>query len=84
MSHAGEVVVYSRPRCTYCMRLRFGLRRRRVRYREVNISEDPQAAASVRAVANGIETVPTVVVGNRWLVNPSAGEVVVALEASAF
>lgn len=75
--------MYSRPRCTLCMRLRFGLRRRRIAYREVNIWDDPEAAASVRAVANGQETTPTVVVGNRWLVNPSAGEVVVALEAAA-
>jgi hypothetical protein len=65
------------------MQLRFALRRRRIRYREVNIWHDLEAAASVRNVANGNETVPTVVVGNRWLVNPSAGEVAMALQAAA-
>jgi mycoredoxin len=30
---------------------------------EINIWEDPQAAARVRSVANGNETVPTVFVG---------------------
>ena len=49
-----------------------GLRLRRIRFTEVNIWEDAEAAAAVRAVANGNETVPTVHVAGRWLVNPSA------------
>jgi len=36
------------------------------------------AAAAVRAVAGGSETVPTVQVGDRWLVNPTAEEVCAA------
>jgi hypothetical protein len=39
---------------------------------EVNIWEDPSAAAFVRSVAGGNETVPTVTVGGRSFVNPSA------------
>jgi mycoredoxin len=74
-----EVVVYSRPRCGFCVRLRIGLEQKRVPFREVNIWEDPDAAAAVRAVANGNETVPTVNVGDRWMVNPSAAAVLAAL-----
>jgi len=55
--------------------LRVGLARQGIAYREVNIWEDPEAAAFVRSVARGNETVPTVTVGSVSLVNPSAGEV---------
>lgn len=66
------VIVYSRPGCPYCYLLRLGLRRRGLAFTEVNIRNDPDAAAAVRAVADGNETVPTVHVGGQWLVNPSA------------
>jgi mycoredoxin len=68
-------VVYTRPGCPFCVRLRWGLRLRRVAFTEVNIWEDPDAAALVRAAADGNETVPTVHVAGRWLVNPPPGQV---------
>ncbi len=69
------VVVYWRPGCPFCSMLRAGLRRHGVPFREVDIWADPDAAAFVRSVARGNETVPTVTVGDVALVNPSAGEV---------
>jgi mycoredoxin len=72
---AGEVTVYARPGCPYCFMLRRGLRKRKVEFTEVNIWEDPAAAAAVRAVADGNETVPTVHVAGQWLVNPKASRV---------
>jgi len=80
---APEVVVYTRPGCPYCFTLRAGLRRSGLTFREINIWEDPDAAAFVRTVANGNETVPTVVVGDVRMVNPSARRVrTVAAKAS--
>jgi mycoredoxin len=38
---------------------------------EINIWEDPDGAAFVRSVAGGNETVPTVRIGTRSVVNPS-------------
>jgi mycoredoxin len=70
-----DVVIYTRPGCPYCYRLRRGLRRRRVPFGEINIRHDSVAAAEVRTHANGTETVPTVRVGSRWLVNPAAAAV---------
>jgi glutaredoxin-like protein len=70
-----DVVVYTRPGCPYCFVLRRGLRKRKVEFTEVDIWQDPAAAATVRAVANGNETVPTVHVAGQWLVNPKAGRV---------
>lgn len=73
-----EVVVYTRPRCPYSFRLRRRLRRRGLPFREVNIFRDTAAAAAVRAAAGGDETVPTVHVGDRWLVNPTVDDVCAA------
>ncbi|MEU0482419.1 glutaredoxin domain-containing protein [Streptosporangium sp. NPDC006013] len=69
----GGVVVYWRPGCTYCMRLRTRLRFTRLRYSEINIWRDPEAAAFVRSVADGNETVPTVTVAGEAMVNPLKG-----------
>ena len=70
-----EIVVYTRPGCPYCFTLRAGLRWAGLIFREVNIWEDPEAAAFVRSVANGNETVPTVTIGHVSTVNPSARQV---------
>ncbi|MCZ7423127.1 MULTISPECIES: glutaredoxin domain-containing protein [unclassified Micromonospora] len=72
---AGEqlpITVYSRPGCPYCYLLRRSLKRRKLAFTEVDIWADPAAAAAVRAVADGNETVPTVHVAGQWLVNPRA------------
>lgn len=66
------VTVYWRPGCAFCIKLRTQLRLARIPYRKVNIWRDPEAAAFVRSVADGNETVPTVVVGDHpAMVNPS-------------
>lgn len=69
------ITVYSRPGCPYSYLLRRGLRRRGLTFTEINIWADPEAAAAVRAVADGNETVPTVHVADQWLVNPRAAKV---------
>jgi hypothetical protein len=48
-----------------------------------NIWENPEAASFVRSVADGNETVPTVVIGSTALVNPGAANVVKVLETVA-
>ncbi|WP_306357899.1 MULTISPECIES: glutaredoxin domain-containing protein [unclassified Nocardia] len=72
------VEVYWRPGCPYCRMLLGPLRRSEVRLREINIWEDAEAAARVRSVANGNETVPTVFIGDRAMVNPSVRQVLAA------
>lgn len=68
-------MVYWRPGCPYCMLLRAGLRRTGLAYTEINIWTDAAAAGFVRSVAQGNETVPTVSVDGRALVNPTVREV---------
>ena len=61
--------------------LRLGLRSARVRADWVNIWEDTAAAARVRAITGGDETVPTIVVGAQAMVNPPSRQVVAAIRA---
>lgn len=69
------VEFYWRPGCPFCAMLKRGLAKTDLPLREVNIWSDPDAAARVRSVAGGNETVPTVFVGRVALVNPSVAEV---------
>lgn len=69
------VTLYWRPGCPYCARLRQDLRLLGVPVREVDIWADESAAATVRELADGNETVPTVVLGGHGYVNPSAATV---------
>jgi glutaredoxin-like protein len=78
-----SVEVYWRPGCPYCLALRIGLKRARIPTTRHNIWTDPEAAARVRSVAGGNETVPTVFVGDVALVNPSVREIKAVLAAGA-
>jgi mycoredoxin len=77
------VVVYWRPGCKYCMKLRMRLRFTRLQYVEVNIWRAGEAAAFVRSVADGNETVPTVTVAGKAMVNPSKRQLLEAVETYA-
>ncbi|MEU8460791.1 glutaredoxin domain-containing protein [Streptomyces sp. NPDC029003] len=80
------ITVYWRPGCVYCIKLWIKLRLTGTRYRPVNIWRDPEAAALVRGVNAGNETVPTVRVtsgsgAESILTNPSLSQVKRALAA---
>ncbi|MPZ83180.1 MAG: glutaredoxin [Actinophytocola sp.] len=77
------VTVYWRPGCPYCSRLLGDLDRVGLPITKINIWEDAGAAAKVRAVAGGNETVPTVVVGDAAMVNPRATDVLDATRRHA-
>lgn len=64
------VTIYWRPGCTYCLRLRSALGRAGRRAAWVNIWQDADAAAFVRSVNDGNETVPTVVIDGVPHTNP--------------
>ncbi|GIN03327.1 membrane protein [Planomonospora venezuelensis] len=66
----GRPIVYWRPGCRHCLRLRLRLGRDARRLHWVDIWRDPDGAAAVRAAAGGHETVPTVVLAGVPHVNP--------------
>lgn len=76
------VVIYWRPGCTFCARLRARLGRAGRRAAWVNIWQDQEAAAYVRSVNGGNETVPTVVIDGEPLTNPDPGRVLARLTAA--
>ncbi|WP_328605018.1 NrdH-redoxin [Amycolatopsis sp. NBC_00345] len=78
-----EVEFYWRPGCGFCAALRPSLLASGLNVKEINIWEDPGAAERVRAVANGNEVVPTVIIGSTALVNPSFDEVEAAVKAES-
>ena len=63
--------MYWRPGCMFCAGLFHSMASAGIAHKRVNIWEDPDAAAFVRSVARGNETVPTVTVGDQAFVNPS-------------
>jgi mycoredoxin len=74
-----EALIYTRPGCPFSMLLRL----LGVRYEQVDIWADRSAAARVRAITGGDETVPTVTVGDRTMVNPTARKVRSAIAEQA-
>ena len=66
----GRPVVFWRPGCKYCIRLRIRLGRRARQLHWVNIWRDTAGATAVRAANDGNETVPTVVVAGQPHTNP--------------
>lgn len=74
-----HIDLYWRPGCGYCAMLQRGLDDLGIDRVEHNIWESADDAATVRRYANGNETVPTVVVGDRGFVNPSSRELVAFL-----
>jgi len=66
----GRAIVYWRPGCPFCLRLRATLGTTARRAYWVDIWRDPEGAADVRAVAGGNETVPTVMLAGAPHVNP--------------
>ncbi|MBO0812397.1 MAG: hypothetical protein J2P23_10175 [Microlunatus sp.] len=69
----GRPIVYWRPGCQFCLRLRFRLGRRARNLSWVDIWSDPAGAAEVRSHADGNETVPTVIIDGQPYVNPDPG-----------
>lgn len=80
---ADGVVFFWRPGCGFCASLRHHLRREGLPLLEVDIWQDDRAAAAVRAITGGNETVPTVVVGPVQMVNPSPQQVLDAVAEHA-
>lgn len=66
----GKVVVYWRKGCPFCKRLQLVLGRRAKDAVWVDIWADPDAAAYVRRVNDGNESVPTVVIAGEPHTNP--------------
>jgi mycoredoxin len=76
------VTMYSTTWCGYCQRLKAQLGREGIEYVEVDIEQDPAAAAFVASVNGGNQTVPTLVFADgSAATNPSLKDVKAKLAA---
>ena len=76
LPEAGTITMYSTSWCGYCRRLKAQLDSVGIGYTEVNIEEQPDAAAFVEQVNGGNQTVPTVVFPDgSAATNPSLADV---------
>jgi len=83
MSEISGVEFYWRPGCPFCSGLERNLDKAGIALNKHNIWDNPEHAATVRSIADGNETVPTVVVGDVSMVNPRAEQVIAALRDQA-
>jgi mycoredoxin len=68
--------MYTTVWCGYCQRLKAQLGREGIIFEEIDIENDPEAAAFVESVNGGNQTVPTVVFADGTaLTNPSIMQV---------
>lgn len=76
------VTVYNTVWCGYCRRLKAQMDREGIRYLEVDIEADLDAARLVMAVNEGMQTVPTLVFPDgSALTNPTLAQVKARLAA---
>ena len=76
------LTMYTTDWCGYCVRLKHGLDREGIEYREVNIEHEPNAAELVMNVNGGNQTVPTLVFPDgSALTNPTLRDVQAKLAA---
>ena len=77
---ARRLKIYTTPWCGDCRMAKAVLNRAGVGYEEINIDNDPDAAARVLAINGGYATVPTIVMPDgRVLVEPSHQRLLEAL-----
>ena len=70
------VTMYSTPWCGYCQRLKAQMTREGIEFVEVDIEQDPEAAAFVEGVNGGNQAVPTLLFPDgSAATNPSLKEV---------
>lgn len=81
---APVVVVYLTPGSEVAASLQRDLKRAGIETEVVDITQDPDGAAFVRNHANGAETVPTVDVAGKVMVNPAVHHVLRVARAAGF
>lgn len=74
-----EVTMYTTSWCGYCRRLKRALAGHGVVVEEVDIEQMPEFGPIIEGLTGGFRTVPTLRIGDDYLVNPTAAEVLAYL-----
>lgn len=62
-----QVILFSTSTCSWCRRAKRYLKESRVRFKEINIERDPEAARDL-ARKTGQTGVPVIKIGSKWIV----------------
>lgn len=73
------IVMYGVQWCPDCSRSRRVLKRHRVEYKEIDIDRESGADAKMRSLNGGSGKVPTLIIGEETLIEPSDHELTSAL-----
>lgn len=74
-----KITIFTTSWCPFTRRVRSYLEERGIPWEEVDVEADESAARQVEAWNGGARTVPTVLIGDRVLVNPRAPQLDAAL-----
>jgi len=62
-----RVLVFTTPTCGYCTKAKSYLKRNGIKFKEIDITRDPDGARDVRRMSGG-SSVPVIMVGHRAVI----------------
>ncbi|OGO94648.1 MAG: glutaredoxin 3 [Coxiella sp. RIFCSPHIGHO2_12_FULL_44_14] len=62
-----KVEIYTTPTCSYCLRAKALLDRKKVSYVEIRVDQDPQQRAIMIQRSGGQRTVPQIFINDQWI-----------------
>lgn len=63
-ANQAKVIMFSTPTCSFCNQAKRYFREKNIRFRDVDVSKDPQAAADMQR-RTGQSGVPVILINNR-------------------
>ena len=62
-----KVVIYTGPICNYCSAAKHLLSKKKIRYNEIDIGNDPEKREEMLRKSNGAQTVPQIFIGEKHI-----------------
>ena len=60
-----KVVIYTGPICNYCSAAKHLLSKKKIKYEEINVGNDPEKRDEMLKKSNGMRTVPQIFIGEK-------------------
>ena len=62
-----KVVIYTGPICNYCSAAKHLLSKKKIRYEEIDVVNDPEKRDEMLKKSNGMRTVPQIFIGEKHI-----------------
>ena len=63
-----EIIMYTRPLCSDCVRSKKFLENNQIPFKEINILENNSAKQEIKKINKGRESVPTIIINNNTVI----------------